>query len=337
MFQGSWSRQCPEDPDERMKQGIFKANRGFKDIVPYMAIAMFNKMFQYYPIYLKEGLYPIPRICELFIKDYWDNKNPYFHFISVCREDAPGERVEVLEVYNHFKVWYRIYYPGFRNAPSMNDFKKGIKRRWPLPEDGFWYNYRIKDLSMAQQDTNHGRGQRQITYSSQQNPPQASGATLQNYPSFSAQGNSPAPLSLADFCPSANSAPPGNSPQISNNVPTSYNLPQNFTGVPTSYNLPQNFTGAPSGNSPQNFTGVPISYNLPQNFTGVPISYNLPQNFNGSPPFYNQSVNAPSPPIGFQVSSNQVMVSSTPTSFRPSTGQFNTDYKSPSLSPAHFS
>lgn len=156
-----WSDKAPDNEAEQWAQRHFKADRYFENKLKYMAPALLWVMYQYYAIYVVEGLSVEPQVSLAATARYWEDNDQYYQFIAERVEkvyvdvtDIDGTVTRVLDdrvsvdvetLHAEFSNWYRVTFPANRRIPDRPTFRKEISARLEPPTaQGAWAHCQIK-------------------------------------------------------------------------------------------------------------------------------------------------------------------------------------------------
>ncbi len=145
---------APADPEEQIRQRIFKRDPNFEARVPILAPYLMWAMIQYYPLYAQEGMRKIPEIVKKYTDQYWVDIDPVFQW--------QGEEIEVVKIkndegievvdnnchlslndcYANYREWYRFAYPQTK-LPNRNLLREQLVRKWGPMQGGGWYGVKF--------------------------------------------------------------------------------------------------------------------------------------------------------------------------------------------------
>jgi len=155
-FVSKWSTCAPKDPEEQMKERIFKLIKNFDQFIPALAPAFLWMLMKYYPIFIKEDLIHPKEVVEA-TREYWRETDVYQQFTDdmiqyVLKEDGKtpdiNAKLSLSDVYNEFKLWYRENFPSIR-PPDRAIAKKELIARWGKMSGNSWLGIAFKDAQAA--------------------------------------------------------------------------------------------------------------------------------------------------------------------------------------------
>jgi phage/plasmid-associated DNA primase len=148
-FLSTWVDEAPEDPQEQVKQRLFKKDPHFEIRLPTLAPALLWILVQYYPKYIEEGLRE-PKIVREYTEKYWRDQDFYGEYIKECLEIVETDEGEPdpnvgtthMELYRHFKIWLKETNPNVKIPPSR-DVKAVFEKRLYGFENKKWMGVKI--------------------------------------------------------------------------------------------------------------------------------------------------------------------------------------------------
>lgn len=153
-FLSKWVKTgASEDPEEQMRQRVFKMDEFFEEKIPDLAEALFWICVQYFPKYKKEGLKP-PQIIIDYTNDHWDEHDPFQSFMGekmnkVEIKDGDsinnGNSVTNSDLYPQFKNFFKSQYP-MSLVPAAPQFKTQMEQRLGKQIKKRWRGWAIKDM-----------------------------------------------------------------------------------------------------------------------------------------------------------------------------------------------
>lgn len=167
-FLSTWVDDPVEaEAEYQMKYGkphgrFFQMDNMFEDTIPGMASAALWAFFQYYPIYLDEGIRKTPEIIKKKTQEYWEDNDSYFQFTADQVEPAmvggyqdPNSKIDLNQLYISFKMWHKDAF-SYTKVPDKPKFKSEMITRWGAPVNGAWHGVRFKSQQQPGLDSRMG-------------------------------------------------------------------------------------------------------------------------------------------------------------------------------------
>lgn len=133
-FYSEDSEEWVEDPEERKKLNIFKADPHFEEKIPKLANALLWILLQDFKEYQKEGLCEPPEV-EIATSRLRARNDPFLRFVRDCivkqEEDEDGEKtsISVMELFKEFKDFFDENYSGYSSKKlTLIGFRKKISK-----------------------------------------------------------------------------------------------------------------------------------------------------------------------------------------------------------------
>ena len=134
---------APEDPAEQLRQKRFPKDPNFARKIPNMLQA-FAWVLLNHRKEIKERVEPEKVRAATAV--YRKANDIYRQFIEECVVEEKERLLSLVELYTHFKVWFRDSMPG-HNLPVKNEVEEYFCRVWNEPVRGKkWRGYRIRTL-----------------------------------------------------------------------------------------------------------------------------------------------------------------------------------------------
>jgi phage/plasmid-associated DNA primase len=135
---------APADLAEQIAKRKFPRDPFFGRKLRKLAPGIMWLMYNYYALYVEEGMKNPPADVIRITQQYWDANDRYKLFINENIEDDPESSVEAYDLYNQFSTWHlknykRLDVPGKELA--MIEFALKFK---DIQVDGAWHGKKLK-------------------------------------------------------------------------------------------------------------------------------------------------------------------------------------------------
>jgi len=139
----TWIHNPPEDPEEQMKQRLFKMDTRFEATIKPMAPAFLWLCTKYYGAYIREGL-KAPEIVRTRTMEYWASSDVFGKFVSSCMVALEDKNLFVTtnQVGAVFKDWLMFAFPSMK-PHNFDTIVKEMSVRLGPPKDNIWAGYRL--------------------------------------------------------------------------------------------------------------------------------------------------------------------------------------------------
>ena len=149
-FESTFTNSAPDTWEEQLKQKRFPKDPNFHEKIPNLI-----KPFAWVLLnHRKKGVVKLeePEKVKLATDSYRKKNDSYQQFIDECMiEDTKGS-VNLPELYNRFKDWFKDSFPG-QTLPNKTEVKEYYTKTWGEQIRGFW---RGKRLSTLEDEINRG-------------------------------------------------------------------------------------------------------------------------------------------------------------------------------------
>ena len=127
-FESEFSKDAPDDPKEQWRQKHFKADKDIEPKLDQLKDAFYWIFLEYYKIYKREGLDPLPKKVQLATQAYKEENDIFEEYVNqeLIDTQKPQDKFEVTkEFYENYIQWFTLNTRGKKMArPSYSDFKR---------------------------------------------------------------------------------------------------------------------------------------------------------------------------------------------------------------------
>ena len=137
----------PDDFKEQLRQKIFERDDHLNEKFDNMKQALMWVFYQTFIHLRRTNRKTIePRKVTEATKTYRQNNDFILQFINeMIKEDNSRDciGISLTEAYLCFKDWFHETFSGMK-LPSKNDLRDDLYRRWGMPRNNKWKNYRLR-------------------------------------------------------------------------------------------------------------------------------------------------------------------------------------------------
>ena len=149
-FESTFNKNAPDTWEEQLRQKHFPVDTNFHEKIPNLI-----KPFAWILLnHRKKGIVKLvePEKVLIATNSYRKKNDSYQQFIDECIIEDKKGTVNLAELYNRFKDWFKESFPG-QTLPNKSEVKEYYTKLWGDQVRGFW---RGKRLSTLEDEINKG-------------------------------------------------------------------------------------------------------------------------------------------------------------------------------------
>ncbi len=142
-FESTFNRNAPDTWEEQLRQKHFPVDPNFHEKIPSLL-----KPFAWILLnHRKNGNIKLvePEKVVLATDSYRKKNDSYQQFIEECIINDKKSGINLSELYNRFKDWFKEGFPG-QSLPNKTEVKEYYNKVWGEPIKGFWKGKRIATI-----------------------------------------------------------------------------------------------------------------------------------------------------------------------------------------------
>ena len=137
--------QCPKTIEEQRAKKIFPRDTEFSEKLPGMRQAFFWILVQERKRILRVGRMADPKQVIEATETYKNRNNVFLQFIKDMIIDDENSSISIMEIYTHFREWFRNNLPA-QVVPVKLEMQEDLIHRWGAMKGNKWKGHRLRTV-----------------------------------------------------------------------------------------------------------------------------------------------------------------------------------------------